>query len=63
MVENADCSSREPGFNPLDLRGGSQLSVTIVPGDLMPSSGLCGYQAHMWYTGIHTCRQAEHPHT
>ena len=27
--------------------GGSQLSETPVPGDLVPSSDLCGHQAHM----------------
>jgi hypothetical protein len=29
--------------------GGSQLSETPVPGDLMPSSDFHGYQAHMWH--------------
>ena len=28
-------------------------SVIPVPGDLMPSSGLCGHQAHVWYTHRH----------
>ena len=30
---------------------GSQLSVTLVPGDLMPSSGLCRHLAHIPYAG------------
>jgi hypothetical protein len=42
----------ELGFHhPLD---GSQPSVTLVPGDPKPSSGLCGHQAYM---------QANHPYT
>lgn len=41
-------SSRAPGFNSQYPRGSSQLSVTPVSGDLMPSSRLCGYQACMW---------------
>jgi hypothetical protein len=31
----------------------SQASVTPVPGDPMPSSGLHGYQVHIWYTNTH----------
>ena len=33
--------------------GSSQPSITPVPGDLMLSSDLCGYQACMWCTDIH----------
>ena len=32
----------------------SQLPVTKVQGNLTPSSGLNGYQAHMYCTYIHT---------
>ena len=36
-VKSAGGSSREPGFNFLHPHGSSHLSVTPVPGDLMPS--------------------------
>lgn len=35
--------------------GGSQPSLTPVPRDLVPSFGLCRYQARMEY--MHTCKQ------
>ena len=38
--------SRGPGLNSQHLHGGSRLSVTLVPGDLMPSPGLVQGQAH-----------------
>lgn len=41
-------------------KGSSQSSVTPVPGDLMPSSGLYGHQAHKWYR--HTCTQDTRTH-
>lgn len=34
-------------------------SVTLVSGNLMPSSGLCEPQAHRWNTGKHA---GKHPH-
>lgn len=34
------------------LHAGSQQSV-IVPGDLLPSSGVCRRQAHMWHAYTH----------
>jgi hypothetical protein len=40
------------------ILGSPHPSVTPVPGHLMPSSGLCGHQAHKWYR--HTCRQDTH---
>jgi hypothetical protein len=35
--ESTDCSSRGPGFNSQHPQSSSQLSVTPVPGDLIPS--------------------------
>lgn len=40
----------------LALRGGSQSSVTSVPGDLMNSSGLHGHQLHTWFIDIHASK-------
>lgn len=37
-IKNTGCFSRGPVFNTENLRGGSQLS--IIPGNLTPSSGL-----------------------
>jgi hypothetical protein len=43
------------------IHDGSQLSETpFVSWDLMPSSGLCGSQVPIWYTGIDM--QAKHQH-
>lgn len=41
-VQNADCSSRRPGFCPQHPHGISQLPVTPVPEQPTPSSGLQG---------------------
>lgn len=44
VFQSTCCSSRGPKFNAQNSHGGSQASVTSVPGDLMLSSGLlCGY--------------------
>ena len=40
-VKTTCCSCRGPRFSSLHPRGSSQSSVTPVPGDPMPSSGLC----------------------
>lgn len=48
-------SCRGLGFESQNLRGGSRSSITLVPGDLMPSSGLLGHRTHMRCTYIHTC--------
>jgi len=45
-------------FKQISSHRGSPLSVTPVPGDLMPSSGLhryCKHKAH-----IHACRKNTH---
>jgi hypothetical protein len=44
---------RKYGFSSQHPYDGSQSSVTPVPGDLMPSSGLHGYQTNTWFTCIH----------
>lgn len=38
---------------PAHTHSGSQPSVTLVSEDPVPSSGLCGYQACVWYTSVH----------
>jgi hypothetical protein len=45
--------AEDPGSDFQHLHGGSQLFVTLVEGDLTPSSGLHRHQLHMWYTDIH----------
>ena len=60
-VKSTGCSYRGPRFNSLHPHGGSQPSITPVPGDPMPSSNLQGHQAHMWQT--YTYRQNIHTHT
>lgn len=42
-------------------RSGSQPSVTLVAGALMPSSDLFGHQACVWYTNIHADQTFIHP--
>lgn len=59
MVKSTDHSSREPGFDSQLPDGGSQLSVTLSQ-NLMPSSGLQGYQACLWYTCIHPVKTFIH---
>ena len=39
---------------------GAHLSATLVPGDLIPSSGLSGYQAGMWYTDTGAGKTTQH---
>ena len=55
-LRSTGCSSRGPRFNSQHPHGSSQVSVTPVPGDLIPSSGLHGHQAHTWCTYIHVDR-------
>lgn len=45
VVKRTDCSSRGPRFDSQHLLGGSQLSLTLVRGDPVPSSGICTHQA------------------
>jgi hypothetical protein len=49
VVKNTGCSSKGSEFDSQHPYSGSQPSVTPVPGDLMSSSGLFGYQGHKWY--------------
>lgn len=50
--------SEDLGFGSQHPHGGSQLSVTPVPGDLMASSDLHGYQTHVWYIDIHASQHS-----
>lgn len=49
-------SCRRPRFGSQNPYGGSQSSLSPVPTDLMPSSGLPGYQARTWCTHMHTSK-------
>jgi hypothetical protein len=48
------------GFDSQHPHGGSQQSVTPVPGNPRPSSGFLGYQAYKWCLGIHTDKTLTH---
>lgn len=50
VVKTAGYSSRGPGYDSKHPYGGSQPSITPVPGRVTPSSGFCYYQGHMWHT-------------
>jgi hypothetical protein len=52
MVKSTGCSSSELGFNSQHPPGGPQVSITPVPGNLKPSSGLRGDQACTWCTNV-----------
>jgi hypothetical protein len=46
-VKGTICSCRGHGFGSQNPHGGSQTSVTPVPGALMPSFDLFGHESHM----------------
>jgi hypothetical protein len=50
VVKRTDCSCRGPRLGSQHPHGSPQLSLTPVPGDMMPSTGLCG---HASKTSIH----------
>ena len=52
-VKSILCSYRELRFNSQHPHSCSQPSVTLIPGDLMPSSVLQEYQVCTWYTYTH----------
>jgi hypothetical protein len=58
-VMNTVCSCRGPQFNSQNPDDSSQVFVTPVLGDLMPSSGLCGL---LHACGTQTYMQIEHIH-
>ena len=58
VVLSTGCSSRGSRFG--SPKASSQLSVTVLPGDLMPTSGLHGH--YMYFINKHTCRQNTHIH-
>lgn len=51
-VKSACCSFWGPKFSSQTLQGGSQPSVTPLPGDMTLSSGFRGHRAHMGRNGI-----------
>lgn len=51
-VQSTGCSSAGPRISSQHPPGGSQLSVTPVPGDPVLTSDLT-VTAHTWYTDIH----------
>lgn len=57
MVKSTGCSSTELGFDPHHPYNGSQLSVTLILEDPMPSSGT----RHS--SGVQTHLQAKYPNT
>ena len=52
--------SEDPRFSSQYPHGGSQPSVTLVPGDLTPSSGLHRHQEHTQYTDIDVSKFPTH---
>lgn len=48
LVKSASCSSKGPWFNLQHPHG--DFTITPVPRDMMPFSGLLKSQACMWYT-------------
>lgn len=58
MKKSTGCFSTGPGFDSQHTHGGTQLSVTPVPGDLTPSSGFCVPCTYVVYR--HTWRQSTH---
>jgi hypothetical protein len=53
VIKSRGCSRRKPEFSLGHPHGGSQASITAVPGDPMLSSDLHGHQACTWCTYIH----------
>lgn len=56
--KSACCSCRELGPGSQHLLRSSVMSLTQVPGEPIMCSGLCGYQACIWY--IHAYKQTKH---
>ena len=61
QLRTLGCSSRGPWFDFKHPRGSSKVSVTPVPGYLMPCFGFHGYNMHMMQR--HIRRQYIHTHT
>jgi hypothetical protein len=47
------CFSRGPSFDFQHQHGSSELFITPVPENTMPSSGLHGQEANTWHIDIH----------
>lgn len=48
LVNSIGCFSEDSGLIPSSHNGGSQLTVSTVPGNLMLSYGICRYQVCIW---------------
>jgi hypothetical protein len=59
-LKSTGCSCRGPGFGSQYPHGNSQLSVTSIPSDLMPSSGLQGHYTQMVHMLM--CKKSTHTH-
>jgi hypothetical protein len=54
------CPCKGPGFDSQHPHGGSQPSITHIPGELMLSSDLFRHWPHTWYTDIHAIKTHTH---
>lgn len=54
------CSSRGPGIESQHPHYATQLSLTPVPGNLIPSSGFHGHQPCTQYRDIHSWKISMH---
>ena len=45
--------NREAEFSSQPPHGGSKTSLTLLSGDIMPSSDLLNHQEHMWCPFLH----------
>lgn len=59
-LKSTGCSPRGPGLSSQHPHSNSRLSATPVPGDLMPSPGLCGHRIHRAHRQM--CAQNPHEH-
>jgi hypothetical protein len=53
-VNDTGYSCRGSKFKSQHSHDSTQSSITLVSEDTRPSSGLCGHQAHLWYTNINS---------
>jgi hypothetical protein len=60
VLQNTGCSSRGRQAHSQPPNGGLRPSVTLVPGDLILSFGLCRHCMHVVLT--HTCRENTYAH-
>lgn len=53
VVQGFGCSATVPGLDSQNLYDDTQPFLTLVPGDLIPSSGLHECKVGTWYTDMH----------